>query len=246
MARVSRRRRRFANVLILAGLAGIGIWVWSLVRTASFQNQANRAFEEENRAAPQGQPPAASAPRPAPPKPGEVIGRLVIPRLHLRAIVREGADAHTLDVALGHVPGTALPGTDGNVGIAGHRDTLFRCLRNISRDDRIILETSRGTYDYAVDKTSIVTPKDVDVLAPGTQPEITLVTCYPFYYVGPAPNRFIVQARLLTPEASAGQPAPPPPAAPAHRKLVTRASRRTPGAPGFSPYWRRHGDSFAR
>ena len=158
-------------------------------------------------------------------------------------MVREGTDAHTLDLSLGHVPGTALPGGPGNAGIAGHRDTLFRCLRNISKEDRIVFQTSHGSYDYAVEKTSIVKPDDVAVLAPGAQPEITLVTCYPFYYVGPAPNRFVVRARLLTPETAPQRSAAPPQAAPPAKKLVTRASRRSPGSDSFA---RRRGDWVAR
>ncbi len=122
----------------------------------------------------------------------------MIKRLNLRAIVREGTDDDTLDVALGHVKGTALPGQSGNIGIAGHRDTLFRCLRDIHTGDRIVLETTRGNYTYDVERIGIVTPKDVDVLAPAAYSAMTLVTCYPFRYVGAAPDRFIVRARLVT------------------------------------------------
>lgn len=127
-----------------------------------------------------------------------LIGRLRIPRLHVSAMVREGVGESTLRVALGHIPGTALPGTPGNVGLAGHRDTLFRPLRQIRRDDLIRLETLRGTYIYRVEKTEIVWPRNVSVLRLGDQPELTLVTCYPFYYVGAAPKRFVVRARQMS------------------------------------------------
>ena len=107
-----------------------------------------------------------------------------------------------------------LPGQPGNVGVAGHRDTLFRGLRHIEKNDVIQFQTPAGSYSYQVESTGIVTPKDVGVLKPGRQPEMTLVTCYPFNYVGPAPDRFIVKARLLTPPstAQAASQAPPAPA----------------------------------
>ena len=161
MRRVSRTRKRISTVLLLVGLVGIGIWAWSVIRGALYQREANREFEAQTRHAPV-QPPTAQPVIPAP-QPGTVIGRLVIPRLHLRAIVREGADSHTLGIALGHVRGTALPGTPGNVAVAGHRDTLFRCLRNITKDDKIIFETTYGDYTYQVNRTQIVKPTDVAV-----------------------------------------------------------------------------------
>lgn len=133
-----------------------------------------------------------------------LIGRLRIPRLHVSSMVREGVGESTLRVALGHIPGTALPGSPGNVGLAGHRDTLFRPLRQIRRDDLIRLETLRGTYIYRVEETEIVWPKNVSVLRLGPQPELTLVTCYPFSFVGAAPKRFVVQARQVS--ASAARP----------------------------------------
>ncbi len=155
---------------------------------------------------------------------GEVVGRLVVPRLHLRAIVREGAGEDTLGVALGHIPGTALPGPTGNVGVAGHRDTLFRALREIRQDDLVQFETLRGNYSYRVRLMKVVTPKSVDVLQASLSPQITLVTCFPFRYVGPAPDRFIVQASLVGQDApkQAAQQLPPAvesprPVAPARR-----------------------------
>jgi sortase A len=130
----------------------------------------------------------------APPAMRSVIGRLAIPRLHLSVMVREGADERTLSRAVGHIPGTALPGKLGNVGLAGHRDTFFRALRNIREDDAIEFETTQGTYRYIVKSTTIVGPRDVSVLAASGGENLTLVTCYPFYYVGSAPKRFIVRA----------------------------------------------------
>jgi sortase A len=137
------------------------------------------------------------APPAGPPAARSVIGRLAIPRLDLAVMVREGADESTLSRAVGHIPGTALPGNVGNVGLAGHRDTFFRALRNIKADDEIELETTSGTYRYLVKSTRIVTPRDVSVLEASGGETLTLVTCYPFYYVGSAPKRFIVHATQI-------------------------------------------------
>jgi sortase A len=103
-----------------------------------------------------------------------------------------------LSRAVGHIPGTALPGKLGNVGLAGHRDTFFRALRNIREDDAIEFETTHGKYRYIVKSTSIVAPRDVSVLQASGGENLTLVTCYPFYYVGSAPKRFIVHASQVT------------------------------------------------
>jgi sortase A len=157
--------------------------------------------------------PAAPNTAAAPPAPRSVIGRLSIPRLNLAVMVREGADEGTLRRAVGHIPGTALPGKIGNVGLAGHRDTFFRALRSIQTDDNIELQTTAGTYRYVVKSTRIVTPRDVSVLAASGGETLTLVTCYPFYYVGSAPKRFIVHAALLqeSPKLGASQKSHPPP-----------------------------------
>ena len=111
--------------------------------------------------------------------------------------MREGVGRDILGLAVGHVPGTAVPGQPGNVAIAGHRDTLFRGLRGIQKNDVIQFETLDGTYTYDVESTEVVAPEDVSVLKAGVHPELTLVTCYPFNYIGPAPDRFIVKARQL-------------------------------------------------
>jgi len=126
-----------------------------------------------------------------------LIGRIEIPSLGLSAIVMEGTGASTLRRAVGHISGTALPGQPGNVGISGHRDTFFRPLRNIRQHDIVTLTTLIGEYRYRVVSTRIVRPNDVAVLDPGESQILTLVTCYPFYFVGPAPRRFIVRAERV-------------------------------------------------
>lgn len=137
-------------------------------------------------------------PPPPAPEPGELVGRLTIPRVGVSAIVLEGVDKKTLRRGAGHIPATALPGQDeGNVGIAAHRDSFFRGLKDIQEDDTIELATLDGTFRYKVEWTKIVKPGDVSVLEPTDGAALTLVTCYPFYYVGSAPRRFIVRAHRL-------------------------------------------------
>lgn len=131
-----------------------------------------------------------------PPRPGEPVGRMEIPRLHLSVAILEGTSPKTLRIAAGHINGTALPGTVGNICIAAHRDTLFRPLREVQPQDAINITTIYGTFRYIVDRVEIVSPSDVRVLRPTTDQEVTLVTCYPFTYLGPAPKRFVVHARL--------------------------------------------------
>lgn len=109
----------------------------------------------------------------------------------------EGDDSRTLNVAPGHIPGTALPGKDGNVGIAAHRDTFFRKLETVRRGDSITITTLGGAYLYKVDSLKVVDPAQTDVLAPAGRATLTLVTCYPFHWIGPAPKRYIVQGHLV-------------------------------------------------
>jgi sortase A len=150
------------------------------------------------------------AAEPAPPELGEgaLVGRLEIPRLGLSAIVLEGVEARTLRRGAGHIPGTVLPFQHGNVGIAGHRDSFFRALKDIGKNDIITLATPEGTYRYQVEWTRIVTPDDTEVLDDPGMPALTLVTCYPFYYVGSAPKRFIVRASRIADESSLSAPSP--------------------------------------
>ena len=182
----------------------LGYYLYASVESRLYQAMENRELDAILASAPP--PPVVdvrpSAPVPRPrsqPAPGSVIGRLEIPRLGVSSIVRAGSDARTLQLAIGHIPGTALPGENGNVGLAGHRDTFFRRLRNIRSDDEIRLVTAEGTFIYRVQRTNVVQPRDVWVLDPTARPTLTLVTCYPFTYIGSAPQRFIVRAALASP-----------------------------------------------
>jgi sortase A len=131
-----------------------------------------------------------------------LIGRVEIPRLLLSAIVVEGVGRTTLRRVVGHIPGTALPGEPGNVGLAGHRDTLFRSLKDLKINDEIQFSTLHGDFKYTVESLIVVEPDNVGVLADSSENVLTLVTCYPFFYVGPAPKRFVVRARQVPPQAT--------------------------------------------
>jgi len=123
---------------------------------------------------------------------------LRIKRIKLEAPVLEGTDEVTLNRGLGRIAGTAHFGGDGNVGIAGHRDSFFRGLKDVKLRDQIDLEESDRTLTYVVDRIEIVDPRNVSVLRSSSKPTITLVTCYPFYYIGGAPKRYIVHATLIS------------------------------------------------
>jgi sortase A len=184
----------FSSALILGGIAVLGWHYWTLHEAARAQRLAKEWLNRTTVAGP-------STPPPAPIKNsvhrGDMIGELSIPRLHMSVMVFEGDDARILKFGAGHIPGTAFPQGSGNVGIAAHRDTYFRQLQAVHSNDRIELRSPAGTSHYSVTKTEIVSPVDVGVLARAPGRDLTLVTCYPFYYVGRAPKRFIVFARKV-------------------------------------------------
>lgn len=126
-----------------------------------------------------------------------LLGVIEIPRIGLSAAVARGEDANTLDRAVGWLTDTALPGSGGNAAFAAHRDTLFRPLENVRIGDTIRVTVPPHTYTYRVDSLDIVEPTDVSVLADREVDELTLITCHPFRYIGPAPNRFIVKATRI-------------------------------------------------
>lgn len=139
---------------------------------------------------------ARNAPAPA------ALAVLRIARLGIEVPVLEGTDDWTLNRAVGHIEDTAKPGAVGNVGIAGHRDGFFRALKDIAAGDALELATTRGTERYRIERVWIVDPDDVSVIAPTPTRAVTLVTCYPFYFIGSAPQRFIVRAVLASPAES--------------------------------------------
>ncbi|HTP87612.1 MAG TPA: class D sortase [Bryobacteraceae bacterium] len=215
-------KRILEGTFLLTGLILLDCYIWIQACAVLYQAHAVHEFRKELK-------------KPAPPRRplrDELLGMLEIPSVGIRAMVREGAGEATLAEAVGHVPSSPLPGSPGNVALAGHRDTFFRPLRHIRVNDRITFATLRGTYEYAVESTRIVRPSDVSVLDATAQPALTLVTCYPFYYVGDAPKRFIVRARQI------GGPAPAP--VTAARNVGTSSAVKSPPerygaleAPGF-------------
>ncbi len=186
---------RFSRaVCLVTGIGALGYCGWIYLDAYIHERAERKSFDQAREL------PSAPAERPErAPLPTEPFrARLIITRLHLDTIIEEGVGEDTLRRAAGHIPRTALPGELGNVGVAAHRDTLFRKLKGIRKHDRIVLSTPTKDYSYEVTATAIVRPDDLSVLAP-TRGEntLTLVTCYPFYFIGPAPKRFIVRARQL-------------------------------------------------
>ena len=227
-------RRWIERLLLIVGVACLGIYGFAFVDARLFEAAQNRRLDQElqERAAQRKHASAARPQKTAEKAPaadaspasetdsfasfgaggrdqarddellqygeGELLGRIRIPGTDVSAILLEGIAHRTLRHGVGHIPGTSLPSaTAGNVGIAGHRDSFFRGLKDIDRDDVIELTTLDGTWRYRVEWTRVVQPSQTEVLAGTEGPSLTLVTCYPFYYVGSAPKRFIVRAHLI-------------------------------------------------
>jgi sortase A len=187
-----------ARVLFVGGLLAIAYVLFLFVDTRFYQARQQTRLAEPV-------PPGLAATIPID---GEPIGRIVIPRLGMAMVFVQGDSASILRHAVGHVADTALPGASGNVVLAGHRDTFFRPLRDVRLGDAITITTRQGDYDYVVESTFVVSPTDVRVLEPTGGHTLTLITCFPFSYIGPAPDRFIVRAReQMSPARLAARPA---------------------------------------
>lgn len=196
-------RRIARTILLLTGVVCIGFYGYDYLYRSAYQIYEGWAFDHDKTVAPVER--TSASPPVALPDPDRglasstnerkgVVGRISIPRLHIAAMVEEGVDSTTLDRAVGHIPGTALPGEKGNVGIAGHRDTFFRALKDLQPHDRIDFTTRTGRYHYTVESLSVVEPDNVSVLKSTGARALTIVTCFPFQYIGNAPRRFIVRA----------------------------------------------------
>jgi sortase A len=188
-------RRLLERLCLSVGVVALAYWGYGTAEARLYQMYENRELESIL-STPVGTDARAATSRRAGPESGSIVGRLEIPRLSVSTIVRAGSDARTLRLAVGHIPGTSWPGENGNVGLAGHRDTFFRNLRHIRPGDEIRIVTTDGVMEYRVERTSIVKPGDVWVLEPTDGPVLTLITCYPFTFVGTAPERFVVRAAL--------------------------------------------------
>jgi sortase A len=191
---VSRRHRsaRWAALVLLAcGVVALGFASYVIIDARTYQSAERERFDLARQSGAT-TPSVAAA---SVPTDGASIGEIQIPRLGLRVMIVQGESAPILRHGVGHLSDTALPGEVGNVVLAGHRDTFFRPLSGVRAGDSIALKTWDGEFEYVVESTSVVVPSAVEVLEPTGGRTLTLITCYPFSYIGAAPNRFIVRAR---------------------------------------------------
>src|SRR3954466_16167113 len=191
--RFARSLRWSGTLLFMIGVLALGYVGFTLLDARLYQVAAKRSLEVQIQLAKAAQGSRISQAI----KQGGLLGRLDIPRIGLSVVVLQGTSSRTLRLGAGHIAGTALPGTGGNSAIAGHRDTFFRALKDIREQDEIQFQSANGLFHYHVDWVKIVEPGDISVLAGSTQSEMTLVTCYPFYFLGAAPNRFVVDRKSV-------------------------------------------------
>jgi len=194
--RHGRRATRLAAwVLLATGLIALGYAAYVVADAHAYQATERKRFEQarNNAVVVPHSNTVTALPE------GEVIGEIQIRRLGLTAVVAQGESAATLQRAVGHLSDTALPGELGNVVLAGHRDTFFRPLKGVRPGDAITLKTQEGDFEYLVESSAVVRPSNIQVLEPTGGRTLTLITCFPFSYVGSAPDRFIVRARQREP-----------------------------------------------
>jgi len=211
-------RRAVADLLLLSGSACLLVWAWGLLEPTLYQHVQKNQFERKFGEQPGSPEPLQSArstsltgtgaalrTRAALKVPAAssgwfqrdplVVGEIEVPRLEMNVIVREGMDDTTLRKAAGHVPATALPGEPGNFVVLGHRDTLFRPLQGLEKGDNVRVHTADGDFNYWIDSIEVVPLENVE-LSDASEAGITLVTCFPFDFVGPAPRRFVARGHL--------------------------------------------------
>jgi sortase A len=190
-------RRTVSLVLVIAGiglLGYVGSEYWGMYRS-----QKNLEAEWERQAA------TVSSPGQPAPAPDQMLTRVVIPKIGLDAIVVEGASRKALSAGPGHMKETAMPGETGNAVITAHRDTFFRHIYELVKGDQIQVRRSGRVFTYAVTGKRIVLPEDVSVIKATPDPQLTLITCYPTYYIGPAPKRLVVFSKLVDSSGDAPQ-----------------------------------------
>ena len=197
----SRRIATWAERSLWAlGLLLLGYWGWSQaeirfdqarLEESLFGDQRSAAAENDALTADLASTSATAAPVLAP---GTPVALIEIPRVELRAMVVEGVDDKALKTAAGHLPGTALPGAPGNSVVAAHRDTLFAGLRHVRIGDLVTMRTGDREFSYRVSAIDVVTPRSLHVLEPTPEATLTMITCFPFDFVGPAPMRYVVSA----------------------------------------------------
>jgi sortase A len=193
--------KRVERIFWLVTVVALGIYGLSIAETWLYQTYLAWEFAQNSKplapARPGGILPKVALDR-AKLSEGQPIGRLEIPAINLSAMIAEGVETSTLRRSIGHMPGTSLPGGQGNVVVAAHRDTFFRHVGKLQKGDLISIATLEGTFDYAVESKGIIDPDEKIVLRDIGRPTLTLITCYPFYFVGSAPKRFVVHAGLVT------------------------------------------------
>lgn len=182
------------NVFLIFGILVLSYAGYVLLDAQLYQADQNRQFERALKGANLAR---AKEPDVADHE-GSPLGRIEISQIGLKVMILEGTSEGTLQRAIGHIQSTSLPGQRGNVALAGHRDTFFRGLHKIRIGDEITLTTLNGSYRYRVESTKVVEPEETEVLAADADDILTLVTCYPFNFVGSAPQRFIVRARRIS------------------------------------------------
>jgi sortase A len=197
-ARTQRWVRWSRRLFFITGILALSYVGYTLLDARLYQVSAKRSLEsqilvEEQHKAIQSEPVVVKESE-VPGHLGDALGRLDIPRLGVSVAVLRGTNWQMLRLGAGHIEGTPLPGEGGNSGIAGHRDTFFRELKDVRKNDEIQFQTATGLYHYKVDWMAVVAPDDTSVLAPSTGPVLTLVTCFPFEFLGSAPKRFVVRA----------------------------------------------------
>lgn len=188
--------RGFQRLFLWAGIAALAYAGGTAAYSEAYQRYQSRKFDQAFRPVPSGATITRVEEEPDRHE-GDVIGKLEVPRIDLSVIVLQGAEEATLLVGAGHVPGTPLPGREGNVVFAAHRDTFFRKLKDVVPGDSIRLSIASRTYEYVVASTEVVDPQNTRIMQSQAVEELTLVTCFPFYFVGSAPKRFIVHALPL-------------------------------------------------
>ncbi len=187
------------NIFFILGILTLSYVSYALIDARFYQAEQARRFDQTLKETKVVRIESTTVPNiEIPVREGDPLGRIEISRVGLKAMVQEGIDEKTLRHAVGHIPGTSLPGQRGNVAMAGHRDTFFRELRNVRQDDEIILTTLNGSHSYRVKSTRVVEPEATEVLNAADEDILTLVTCYPFNFIGSAPQRFIVRAHKIS------------------------------------------------
>jgi sortase A len=210
-ARPALNRRVMSLLLVVIGVVLLGYVTgqyWGMYRS-----QKNLEAEWQRQAAASSRPGTAAAgvpgktpdnvPGNAQVSSDRILTRLEIPKIQMDAIVVEGASRHDLSEGPGHMKETAQPGENGNAVITAHRDTFFRHIYELNKGDQIQVRRRGRTFTYEVTGKRIVMPEDISVIKPTTNPQLTLITCYPTYYIGPAPKRLVVFSKLVE---SDGQP----------------------------------------